>query len=208
MESRVSRRSLMRLDSTGEFLGKSRRFALSDQLFLNWHFVQNAQGFLESRFQLFDLRLSQEQIDLKAVPSILHTHDLSQPAMRLFADAFGGGEVEGEGFEAMPLFVFPGVIKFHFVILDYDFLGLQAVQYMAALEAALEFAPDVIVTAPLVLRGLIVAGDHAREDILQCSGGVVGDATTRLGPLERAVVGRQNGMRQGHDRWSRRTCFR
>ena len=52
----------------------------------------------------------------------------------------------------MPLFVLPGVIKFHFVILDYDFLGLQAVQNMATLETALEFAPHVIVAAPLVLR--------------------------------------------------------
>ena len=48
----------MRLDSTGELVGESRGFALSDQLFLYRHFVQNAQGFLESRFQLLDLRLS------------------------------------------------------------------------------------------------------------------------------------------------------
>lgn len=51
----------MRLDSTGELVGESRGFALSDQLFLYRHFVQNAQGFLESRFQVLDLRLPAQQ---------------------------------------------------------------------------------------------------------------------------------------------------
>ena len=56
--SRFSLRILVGLDSTGELLGESRRISLADQLFLNRHFVQNAQGFLESRLQLLYLWLS------------------------------------------------------------------------------------------------------------------------------------------------------
>jgi hypothetical protein len=100
----------MRFHLLGQPIAEGLGVGFGDEFVFDGELAEDGEGFLIGGEQFTVLGLAEEEVELEGF-GVFDADDAAEEFVGFLADALGAGEVKGEGLQAVPEAVFPGMGK-------------------------------------------------------------------------------------------------